>query len=179
MGANSISYDPGLAGGHRMQFNQLKRRHFIATLLGGSAAAALPLAVRAQQPGQTYRLGFFLPVARDAPAIIAFFDELRVHGFVEGRNLAIIPGGFQAGNQQIDDLVPIIIKAAPDAIIAGGDAEDMVPAGFAASLAHPGGNITGISLMSPDLDGKRQDILVEAVPGARHHHPVFQADSRI
>jgi putative ABC transport system substrate-binding protein len=124
------------------------------------------------------------PVARDAPAIIAFFDELRVHGFVEGQNLAIIPGGFQAGNDQIDDLVPALVKAAPDAIIAGGDVipralqnatrtiaivvitEDMVAAGLAASLARPGGNITGISLMSPDLDGKRQDILIEAVPGA-------------
>jgi len=63
----------------------------------------------------------FLPVARDAPAIIALFDELRVHGFVEGQNLAIIPGGFQAGNEQIDDLVPTLVKAAPDAIIAGGD----------------------------------------------------------
>ena len=117
--------------------------------------------------------------------MIAFFDELRVHGFVEGQNLAIIPGGFQAGNNQIDDLVPTLIKAAPDAIIAGGDVipralqnatrtipivvitEDMVAAGFAASLARPGGNITGISLMSTDLDGKRQDILIEAVPSAR------------
>jgi hypothetical protein len=61
----------------------MKRREFI-TLLGG-AAVALPLAARAQQPDRTYRLGFFLPVARDAPAIIAFFDELRVHGFVEGQ----------------------------------------------------------------------------------------------
>ena len=45
--------------------------------------------------------------------------------------------------------------------------EDMIAAGYAASLAQPGGNITGISLMSPDLDGKRQDILIEAAPGAR------------
>src|SRR5947209_14301889 len=133
----------------------MKRRAFI-TLLGG-AAAAWPLAARAQQPGRAYRLGFFLPVARDAPAIIAFFDELRVHGFVEGQNLAIIPGGFQAGNEQIDDLVPALVKAAPDAIIAGGDViprafqnatrtipivvitEDMIAAGFAGSLARPGG----------------------------------------
>jgi putative tryptophan/tyrosine transport system substrate-binding protein len=160
----------------------VKRREFI-TLLGG--AAAWPLAARAQQAGRTYRLGFLLPVARHAPAIVAFLDELRVHGFVEGQNLTIVPGGFQVGNEQIDDLVPALINAAPDAIIAGGDViprvlqkatqtipivvvtEDMVAAGFAASLARPGGNITGISLMSSDLDGKRQDILIEAVPGAR------------
>jgi len=159
----------------------VKRRDFIS-LIGG-AAAAWPLAARAQQAGRTYRLGFFLPVARDAPAMVAFFDELRVHGFVEGQNLAIIPG-FQAGNERIDDLVPTLVKAAPDVIIAGGDVipralqnatrtipivvitEDMVAAGFAASFARPGGNITGISLMSTDLDGKRQDILIEAVPGA-------------
>src|ERR1700756_3660197 len=171
----------------------MRRRQFI-TLLGG-AAAAWPLAARPQQPGRTYRLGFFLPVARDAPAIIAFFDELRVHGFVEGQNLAIIPGGFQAGNEQIDDLVPALVKAAPDAIIAGGDVipralqnatrtipivvitEDMVAAGFAASLARPGSNITGISLMSPDLDGKRQDIFIEAAPGARRIAVV--ADSNV
>jgi putative ABC transport system substrate-binding protein len=160
----------------------MKRRDFI-TLLSG-AAAGWPLAAGAQQPGRTYRLGFFLPVARDSPAIVAFFDELRIHGFIEGQNLAIIPGGFQAGNEQVDELVPALVKAGPDAIIAGGDVipralqnatrtipivvitEDMVAAGFAASLAHPGGNITGISLMSPELDGKRQDILIEAVPSA-------------
>ena len=88
----------------------MRRREFI-TLLGG-AAAAWPLAARAQQPGRTYRLGFFLPVARDAPAMIAFFDELRVHGFVERQNLAIIPGGFQAGNERIEDLVSALVKAA-------------------------------------------------------------------
>ena len=82
-------------------------------------------------------------------------------------------------------MVPAIVNAAPDAIVSAGDfitekfqkatksipliamTEDMVAAGFAASLARPGGNITGISLMSPELDGKRQDILIEAVPGVR------------
>ena len=81
-------------------------------------------------------------------------------------------------------MVPAILQAAPDVIATGGDViarafqkatesiplvvmtEDMIAAGYAASLAQPGGNITGISLMSPDLDGKRQDILIEAVPGA-------------
>ena len=128
------------------------------------------------------RLAFLLPVARSEPAMVAFFDEMRLHGFVEGQNLAIVPGGFQARNEQIDELVSTLVKAAPDVIVAGGDfgtralqkatktipliimTEDVVAAGFAASLAQPGGNITGISLMSPDLDGKRQDILIEAVP---------------
>jgi putative ABC transport system substrate-binding protein len=165
----------------------VRRREFTSLLVGAAATPSFlwTLAARAQQAGRTYRLGFFLPVARDAPAMIAFFDELRVHGFVEAQNLAIIPGGFQAGNERIDELVPALVKAAPDVIIAGGDVipralqnatrtipivvitEDMVEAGFAASLARPGGNITGISLMSTDLDGKRQDILIEAVPGAR------------
>src|SRR5262245_64222827 len=97
----------------------MTRREFIM-LLGG-AAAAWPLAARAQQAGRTYRLGFFLPVARDAPAMIAFFDELRAHGFVEGQNLAIIPGGFQIGKDRVDDLVTALVKAEPDVIIAGGD----------------------------------------------------------
>jgi putative tryptophan/tyrosine transport system substrate-binding protein len=161
----------------------MNRREFI-TLLGG-AAAAWPLAARAQQPARTYRLGIVVPVGRDEPAIIAFLDELRIYGFIEGQNLQIVPGGFLVRNEQISELVPAMVQAAPDVILSGGDlitrafqkatqtiplvviTEDMIAAGFAASLARPGGNITGISLMSPDLDGKRQDILIEAAPGAR------------
>jgi putative ABC transport system substrate-binding protein len=67
--------------------------------------------------------------------------------------------------QAITRTVPII-----------GMSEDMVGEGLAASLARPGGNITGISLLSPELDGKRQDILIEAVPGARRIAAI--ADSR-
>ncbi|MGB9051898.1 MAG: ABC transporter substrate-binding protein [Pseudolabrys sp.] len=122
---------------------------------------------------------------RDEPSTAAFLDELREQGFVEGKNLEFIPGGFRFDNQQTAAVVPAIVKAAPDAIVVAGDfiaekfqketksiplvvmTEDMIAAGFAASLAKPGGNITGISLMSPDLDGKRQDILIEAVPGAQ------------
>ncbi|MGB8511471.1 MAG: ABC transporter substrate-binding protein [Pseudolabrys sp.] len=122
---------------------------------------------------------------QDEPPTAAFLDELREQGFVEGKNLEFIPGGFRFDNQQTAAVVPAIVKAAPDAIVVAGDfiaekfqketksiplvvmTEDMIAAGFAASLAKPGGNITGISLMSPDLDGKRQDILIEAVPGAQ------------
>ena len=160
----------------------MKRRDFIA-LLGG-AAAAWPLTSRAQEPGRVYRIALALPVGRDELAGLALLDELRIQGFIEGKNLVII-GGPPTSNEQIATVVPAILQAAPDVIVTGGDViahafqkatqsiplvvmtEDMVAAGFAASLARPGGNITGISLMSPDLDGKRQDILIEAAPGAR------------
>jgi ABC-type uncharacterized transport system substrate-binding protein len=173
----------------------MRRREFIAFLGGAGASLAAPVMLTAQEPGRTYRVGFLLPVSRDAPAMAAFFDELRVHGFVEGQNVTIVPGGFQVRNDPIAELVPALIKAAPDLIMSGGDpatralqqatrtipivviTEDVVAAGFAASLARPAGNITGISLMSPELDGKRQDILIDAVPGA--HRVAALADSNV
>jgi ABC transporter substrate binding protein len=170
----------------------MRRRAFIS-LLGG-AAAAWPLAARAQEAGRTYRLGFLLPSARHTPAVEAMFDELRLNGFVEGKNLAVVPGGFEATDDNLAERAAALVSAAPDAIVAGpapplralqaitrtvpivGMSEDMVGEGLAASLARPGGNITGISLLSPELDGKRQDILIEAVPGARRI--AAMADSR-
>jgi putative tryptophan/tyrosine transport system substrate-binding protein len=160
----------------------MKRREFIG-LVGG--ALVWPLLVRAQEAGRTYRLGFLLPVARQAPAIRAFFDELRLNGFVEGQNLSVVPGGFEVRNEQVVQVAKLLVEASPDAIISGGDVsiralqqatrtipilgmgDDMVGAGLVASLARPGGNTTGISLLSPELDGKRQEILMAAVPSAR------------
>ena len=159
----------------------ISRREFIA-LLGG--ALAWPVAARAQEGGPTYRLGFLIPVARQSPDV-AFFDELHLNGFIEGRNLSIVPAGFEVTNEHIAELAEALVKAAPDAILSGGDVairalqqatrtipilgmtEDMVASGLVASLARPGGNTTGISLLSPELDGKRQDILMDAVPGTR------------
>ena len=165
-----------------MQFAQLKRREFI-TLLGG-AAAAWPLAAHPQEAGRTYRLGFMVPLSPDAPSIVAFFDELRLAGFIEGQNLFVVPGGFDVDvrDVRLAERAAALVKAAPDVIVSGADlgtralqqatrtipligmTEDMVAAGFVKSLARPGGNITGISILSPELDGKRQDILMEAVP---------------
>ena len=161
----------------------MRRREFI-TLLGG-AAAAWSLAAHAQENGHTYRLGFLLTSARQSAAVTAFFDEMRLNGFVEGKNLTIIPGGFEATDDNLAERATALVSAAPDAIVAGpapplravqavtrtvpiiGMSEDLVGEGLTASLARPGGNITGISLLSPELDGKRQDILIEAAPGAR------------
>ena len=65
----------------------MRRREFI-TLLGG-ATVVWPFATRAQEAGRTYRLGCLLPLTHDAPINIAFFDELRRRGFIEGQNLAV------------------------------------------------------------------------------------------
>jgi len=108
------------------------------------------------------------------------------NGFIEGQNLEVVPGGLDIRNEQVAEQVATIFKAVPDAIVSGGlfgnravqaanrtfphvaISEDMVGDGFVASLARPGGNITGISILSPELDGKRLELLIEATPGLRN-----------
>jgi ABC-type uncharacterized transport system substrate-binding protein len=170
----------------------MNRRTFIAGLGG---AAAWPLVARGQERGRVYRLGFLIPTPKDRPPVAAFFDELRLNGFLEDQNLEILAGGFDVRDEQVAELAATLVKAAPDAIVAGperplralqnatrtvplvGMSEDLVGEGLVASLARPGGNITGISLLSPELDGKRQDILIEAVPGVRRIAVMF--DSKV
>ena len=170
----------------------MKRRAFITFLSG---ASAWPLAAHAQEPGRTYRLGFLIPSPRDSSPALALFDELRLHGFVEGQNLLVIPGGFDVPNNMVAERAAALAKAAPDVVIAGPEipvqalqaatrtlpivamVEDMVLAGLVPSLAHPGGNTTGISLLSPELDGKRQDILIATVPNARRIAAMFDSNA--
>jgi putative ABC transport system substrate-binding protein len=164
----------------------MNRREFIALACG---AVIWPFETSGQEAGRIYRLGFLVQISRTAPGLVAFFDELRISGFIEGQNLVVISdGGFDIGNEQLDSLTEraaAVVKARPDAIVSGADlatralqqatqtipviamTEDMVAAGLVNSLARPGGNTTGISLLSPELDEKRQGILMEAVPGAR------------
>jgi len=170
----------------------MRRREFLGILTG---AMGWPLAAHAQQSSHTYRIGFLIPSPRDRAPVAALFDELRLNGFIENQNLEVLPGGFDAQDEQLTELAAALVKAAPDVIVAGpelslravqnatrtvplvGMSEDLVSEGLVASLARPGGNITGISLLSPELDGKRQDILIEAVPGARRIAAMF--DSKV
>ena len=161
----------------------MRRRDFI-TVVGG-AAASWPLTTRAQEAGRTYRLGNLSPAPRAAPFFDGFFDELRRNGFVEGQNLVDDAHGYGMRDEQFAEHAAELVKAQVDVITAAGDVavraaqqatktipilasgSDLVRAGFVASLAKPGGNITGFSVLSGDLDGKRQEILIEAVPGVR------------
>src|ERR1043166_6281913 len=94
----------------------MKRREFIP-LLGGAVAS--PLAAHAQEAGRTYRLGFMNPSGREAPHVVAFFDELRLNGFIEGQNLNVVLGGVDVPNEQLAERAAALVKAAPDAIITG------------------------------------------------------------
>ena len=148
-----------------MHFRQWKRREFI-TLLGG-AAAAWPLAAHAQEPGRIYRLGVLSQTGRQTPQMLAFFDELRLSGLVEGHNIAVAADGFDVPIKELDARAAAMVKVVPDVLMGIGDlatralkeatqtvpivgaAEDMVEAGLVASLSRPGGNVTGIEHALP------------------------------
>jgi putative tryptophan/tyrosine transport system substrate-binding protein len=158
----------------------MRRRKFI-TLLGGAAAS--PFAAMAQEPGRTYHMGCLLP--NPPNEYVAFFDGLRRRGFIEGQNLTV---EYRAYGQHVD-LIPQyaaeLVKARVDVIAGSGDeavraiqqatktipivgmVSDMLGSGLVTSLARPDGNTTGVSMLTVETDGKRQDILIEAVPGLR------------
>jgi putative tryptophan/tyrosine transport system substrate-binding protein len=169
------------------------RRCDFVTFVGG-AALAWPLAASAQEAGRTYRLGGVSGSPRNTPFAVAMFDELRRLGFVEGQNLTIDWRSYGARIDQIPEFVPELVKARVDVIYAGGVAairaaqrvtatipilgiaDDMVASGLVNSLAQPGGNTTGISVLATELDGKRQEILIEAVPGIRRVAAITDAN---
>ena len=161
----------------------MKRREFIAGLSG--AAAVWPFVANAQETGRMYRLGAVHPNPRNTPHLIAFFNELRRAGFVEGQNLIVDQRGFGVASEDFARIADEMVKAKADVIMSAGDvatraaqhatttipiltvSDDMVGSGLVRALARPGGNTTGISILAADLDGKRQEILIEAVPGIR------------
>ena len=160
----------------------MRRREFIVCM---GASVAWPLAALAQQAGRTHRLGWLLPLTRDAPVNVAFFDELRRRGFIEGQNLMVEYRPWALHFDLVSQYAAELVKAQPDVIYAGGGmairavqqatktisilafTDDLVGEGLVESLARPNGNTTGLSILTTELDGKRQEILIEAVPGIR------------
>ena len=160
----------------------LRRREFMAGL---GATTTWPFAVGAQEQGRIYRLGVLHQLPRTATQFARLFDGLRRQGFIEGRNLIVDPAGFGSSAQQYRERVAEMVQSGANVIFAGGDAamrsaqevtrtvpiigvaDDMVGSGLAASLSRPGGNATGFSILANELDGKRQEFLMELVPDAR------------
>ena len=150
------------------------------------ALLAAPLAAEAQQPGKVYRIGMLLHDNNPSdPARIAFREGLRALGWVEGQNyvleLRFAEGQadrFPAFAAELVQLkVDVIVTAGPPPTKAAQDATKTIPIvmathgdpvgrGAVASLARPGGNITGLSSMSLDLDAKRLELLKGTVPKA-------------
>jgi len=162
----------------------MRRRKFITLL--GSAAAAWPLAVRAQQPAKVPRIGFlgFGLASADADRIEALRTGLRDLGYVEGKNI-VIEFRWTERIDQLPELAAELVRMNVDLIFAPSSTQveaarqatktipivfanhaDPVGVGHVASLAHPGGNITGLSVLLTDLVAKQLEILKEAVPQA-------------
>jgi putative ABC transport system substrate-binding protein len=165
----------------------IRRREFIFTL--GGAAAGWPLAARAQQPGKLPTIGFLGSVSVPAAQgrwVAAFLQRLRELGWTEGRNFVIEYRWAEGSSDRAAEFasefvrlkVDIILTYATPIVLAAKRATSIIPIVFAAtadpvgtglvaSLAHPGGNVTGLSVQHTDLAGKRLELLREIVPNLR------------
>jgi putative ABC transport system substrate-binding protein len=173
-----------------MQFDRLQRREFI-TLLGG-AAVAWPLGAHAQQAGKLPTIGYVGTNAADwAPRTSAFVGRLRELGWIEGRTLAIDYRWSEGRPERVAEFATEFVQKKVDVIVSYGTAvaafkqatmvipiifamaSDPVGGGLVASLARPGGNVTGLSLQATDLAGKRLQRLREVVPAIRRLAIIF------
>jgi putative ABC transport system substrate-binding protein len=164
----------------------MKRRQFI-TLLGG-AAAAWPLAAHAQQAGKLRTVGFLGPNTHSAASewVAALVQRLRDLGWMEGRTVTIEYRWAEGRDERFAEIaaefvrlkVELIVTSGTPAVMASKKATSVIPivfatagdpvgSGLVASLARPGGNVTGLATLANELAGKRLELLREVVPGLR------------
>jgi putative tryptophan/tyrosine transport system substrate-binding protein len=159
----------------------MRRRDFINFL--GGAAATWPLAARAQQPARVYNIAMLGSARTNSRAYVAFSEAFRQLGWIEGKNVVLV---YRSADNHVDRLpklavelvrlkVDVIVTAGTLASLAAKHATTTIPivmaaagdplgSGLVANLAQPNGNVTGLSLMSPDLGGKRLELLKELLP---------------
>ena len=161
----------------------MRRRVFI-TILGG--AAAWPLAVWAQQPGGKPVIGYLIP-ANPEPVFGYFKEGLQKLGYVEGRNIHIELRSAEGKSERLAGLaaelvrlnVDVLVAAQTPAITAAKQATTQIPivmagagdpvgTGLIASLARPGGNVTGTSSTTAEVGGKVLELIREVLPSAKH-----------
>src|SRR5262245_28843431 len=161
----------------------MKRKITVLTLC--ALLVALCASAEAQQPTRIPRIGILAGASASnvSPRVEAFRQRLRELGYVEEKNIVIEYRYAEGKRERLPDLaaelvrlkVDVIVAFSPAAILAAKKASPTIPIvfasvgdpvgdGFVSSLARPGGNITGLSAMSPDLDGKRLELLKEAFP---------------
>jgi putative ABC transport system substrate-binding protein len=169
-----------------MQFGQLRRREFISLL--GSAAAAWPLAARAEQPGGMRRIGALMASAADdsenQARMAAFLQGLAQLGWTDGRNVRIDARWATTNADDLRRHAAELAALAPDVLVAATGTATLAPllqatrtvpivfvtvidpvgAGFVASLARPGGNATGFTMLEYGLSGKWLELLKEIAP---------------
>jgi putative ABC transport system substrate-binding protein len=174
----------------------MERRTFIGVIAGGLLAA--PLVAEAQQAAKVPRLGFLgnSTAALEANLVGPFREGLRDLGYVEGRNILIeyrwAEGQYERFPALIAELVAlkvdVIVTAGTPASLAVKKATTSIPlvmvavgdpisVGLVASLARPGGNVTGLSSIAPELEGKRLELLREVVPKLSHIAVLWNPDN--
>jgi putative tryptophan/tyrosine transport system substrate-binding protein len=162
----------------------MDRRTFIGTLTGGLLTA--PLAAGAQQASKVWRIGL-LDYGSSGPARLAwwsaFQDKLRELGYVEGQNVVFQPRWANGQVSRLEGLATELVAAKVDVLVTAGNpaalaakqatssipivtanGPDPVELGLAASLARPGGNVTGVTSISSELSAKRLGMLKELIP---------------
>src|SRR5262245_35186695 len=166
--------------------SHIERRKFLATL--GGAAAAWPLAARAQQPAKLPTIGFLgssTPLAM-SQWVAAFVQRLRDLGWIEGRTVAIEYRWAEGRSSRAAEIaaefvrlkVDVIVTYSTSSVLAAKQTTSVTPivfaavndpvgAGLVATLARPGGNVTGLSVQQVDVAGKKLELLREVVPGLR------------
>jgi putative tryptophan/tyrosine transport system substrate-binding protein len=174
--------------------SHIERRKFLAAL--GGAAAAWPLAARAQQAAKVYVIGFLSAGAqvRSPTPWSIFVNGLRDLGWIEGKNIVFERRYADNRLDRLAELAAELVRLDVDVIVTVGtlaplaakrattsipivmmNAGDPVGSGLVASLARPGGNVTGMSLMAPDLGGKRLELLKETLPRLSHVAVIWNA----